>query len=253
MAVVRVRVPSPIPFLPDETEQVIKPARLAVYMTVASVAAVACWYVGHPGPQLVPQAIGLEAAPVRDFDAGLRNVLWTLALYVGLPALAMVLMRDSLRAAGLAAGDPVYGLRALLVVSALTVPIMWLSAGDPAIQATYPWAGEWPGRSLVNLVTWLGLLLVFTFSFEFFFRGFLIHALRPHVGVGVAIWVQAIAATLVHLGKPLPETIAALPASLLFGLMAVRSRSILYNALLHLVVAGSTDVFVLVHQGRLLP
>lgn len=252
-AVVRVRVPSPIPFLPDETEQVLKPARLSIYLTVATVAAVAVWYLAHPGPQILPQLGDGSGEITRDFDTGLHHVLWTLALYVGLPALAMLALRDSLRDAGLAIGDAAYGIKAMLIVSALALPALYMAADDPSIQATYPWAGAWPGASPGNLVTWLGLLLVFTFSFEFFFRGFLMQALRPHVGVGAAIWFQAIAATMVHLGKPLPETIAALPASLLFGLMAVRSRSIVYNVLLHLAVAGGTDVFSLVRQGLLFP
>lgn len=244
-------MPVRIPFLPDETEQVLQPARLAIYLLVATIACVAVWYLGHPGPQLMPEISGEPM--VRDFDRGLSNVLWTLGLYVGLPALVMLAMRDSLRGAGLSIGDPVYGIKAILIVSAIVLPILWLSAEDPALQATYPWAGDWPGRSVGNLATWLGLMLVFTFSFEFFFRGFLMHALRPHVGLGAAMWIQAIAATMVHLGKPLPETIAALPASLLLALMAVRSRSVLYNAVLHAVVAGGTDVFVLLRQGQLLP
>ena len=65
--------------------------------------------------------------------------------------------------------------------------------------------------------------------------------------------MQAFAATAVHFGKPLPETLAALPGSLLFGLMAVRARSIVWPALIHFVVGASTDVFSLYHQGQLFP
>ncbi|HLU82138.1 MAG TPA: CPBP family glutamic-type intramembrane protease, partial [Trueperaceae bacterium] len=58
-------------------------------------------------------------------------------------------------------------------------------------------------------------------------------------------------ATLIHVGKPLAEVIAALPASLLFGVMALRSKSILYPALLHLLIGLALDVAILARQGVL--
>lgn len=243
---VRERVPSPIPFLPDETEQVLRPCRLAVYMTVATLCAVAYWYLGTPGPQLA-------ADYERGFDAAVGHMAWAVVFYLVVPLLALVFARDSVSEAGLRVGDAAYGIKTIAVVTVIIVPIMFLSGNDPLIQGTYPWPGAWPGQSPANLAQWLAIYFPYFVAFEFFFRGFLIQAIRPHWGVGAAIWVQAFAATAVHFGKPLPETLAALPASLLFGLMAVRARSIVWPALLHFVVGASTDVFSLYHQGQLFP
>lgn len=238
-----------IPLLPPQAESVLFPGRLAAHLAAATVLATAYWYLGTPGPQL-----GVEGGDwVRDLDAGVRNVGWAVILYALVPGALLLLTGDSLREAGLRLGDPGYGLRAWIVVSAIFVPVMYAGAGDPAVQATYPWAGTWVGASPANLATWLAISFWFYFAFELFFRGFIVRAIAPHWGVGAAIWVQAFAATAAHFGKPLPETLAALPASLLFGLMAVRSRSILYNVLLHFVIGASTDLFALYHQGLLLP
>jgi membrane protease YdiL (CAAX protease family) len=243
---VRERVPSPIPFLPEETEEVLRPGRLAVYMTVATLSAIAYWYLGTPGP-------ALNAEYARGFDTAVGHMAWALAFYLAIPLLVMVLARDSVAEAGLRVGDAAYGLKTLVVVSVIIIPVMFLSGGDPLIQGTYPWPGAWAGRSPANLAQWLAIYFPYFVAFEFFFRGFLIRAIRPHWGVGAAIWVQAFAATAVHFGKPLPETLAALPASLLLGLMAVRCRSLIWPVLVHFVVGASTDVFSLYHQGLLFP
>ena len=73
-------MPSPIPFLPDETEQVLRPGRLAVYMTVATLCAVAYWYLGTPGPQLA-------ADYERGFDAAVGHMAWAVVFYLVVPLL----------------------------------------------------------------------------------------------------------------------------------------------------------------------
>ena len=129
---------------------------------------------------------------------------------------------------------------------------MYVSATDASLQAVYPWAGSWPGESYGTLAAWLGLRLVYYTAFEFFFRGFMLRGLEPFWGLGTALWVQALASVLIHVGSPLPEILGAIPAELLFGVVAVRGRSLLWPILLHLVIGFSTDVFSLLHQGLLL-
>ena len=51
----------------------------------------------------------------------------------------------------------------------------------------------------------------------------------------------------------LTEAFAALLAGFLFAVLAVRSRSLLYPIILHLVIGLSTDVFSLAYQGLLFP
>ena len=141
-------------------------------------------------------------------------------------------------------------LSAVLGLAVVAVPLIALASGDAGLALTYPWAGAWPGESLGNLLLWVGVYFLYYLAFEAFYRGFVLHAAMG-LGTARAIWLQAIMATLVHLGKPLPEVLAAAPASLLFAVLALRSRSILYPALLHLVIGVTLDVAVLARAGQL--
>lgn len=207
---------------------------------------VAYWYLGSPGPALLA-----GAAP--GLGTALGNILWALALFLFAPLVLLRLVRVAPREAFLQVGDARFGLHATVLMGALAVPLLWFGAQDPALQATYPWAGAWPGASGFNLIAWAGLYGLYYLAYEFFFRGFMIRVLEPAWGLGAAVWVQALASALIHLGKPLLETVAAVPMGLVFAALALRTRSVLWPALIHLVIGLLADTFSLHHQGLLLP
>ena len=95
-------------------------------------------------------------------------------------------------------------------------------------KTTYPWAGEWPGRSALHFAAWGALYALYYAAFEFFYRGFMVGVLRDRWGLEAAVWTQALLSTLIHLGKPLAETLAAFPAGFLFAFLAIRTRSLLW-------------------------
>ena len=164
----------------------------------------------------------------------------------------MALFKDAPRRVVWGLGDVRFGVLLTLVGGTVATGLMYIGATDAALQATYPWAGAWPGRSGDTLAAWFGLRLVYYVSFEFFFRGFMLRGLAPFWGLGTALWVQALSSVLIHVGSPLPELLSAIPAELLFGVVAVRGRSLLWPILLHLIIGFSTDIFSLLHQGLLL-
>ena len=122
-------------------------------------------------------------------------------------------------------------------------------SGNAALQETYPWAGEWPGRSALHFAAWGGLYALYYAAFEFFYRGFMVGVLRDRWGLEAAVWTQALLSTLIHVGKPLAETLAAFPAGFLFAFLALRTRSLLWPILLHLSIGLVTDAAVLGRQG----
>ncbi len=203
----------------------------------------AFWYLATPGPALLRFA-------VPDPLTAAATVGWSLVFLLLLPALVYRLVVGRLDGAGLRWGDARFGLSALLGLAVVAVPLIALASSDPALASAYPWPGAWAGERIGNLLLWVFAYFLYYLAFEAFYRGFVLHAALP-LGVGPALWLQAIMATLVHLGKPLPELLAAAPASLLFGVMALRSRSILYPALLHLVIGVTLDVMVLYRNGQL--
>ncbi len=207
---------------------------------------VAFWYLGTPGPALLgftPNSLGAAAV----------GITWTVVALLVVPSLLYTTTGGTLRDMRLSRGDARTGWRLVAACSLVAVPVIALAAaGDDTLATAYPWAGLEAGGSLRTLLVWAALYALYYLAFEAFYRGFLLRVLESAYGTTSAIWLQAFAATLVHLGKPLPETLAALPASLVFGAIAVRTRSVVYPAVLHLVIGLTLDVTILARAGALL-
>jgi membrane protease YdiL (CAAX protease family) len=126
---------------------------------------------------------------------------------------------------------------------AAMVPVLFLASAMPAFQAKYPLyqyaiAGGWNfwGWQLFYGMQFLGL--------EAFFRGFLVFGLYPKLGA-YAVPVMVIPYTMVHFGKPAPETFAAVLAGFILGYLALKSRSFLWGWMLHWGVAITMDLLVI--------
>lgn len=220
-------------------------ARTWFLLGSGTVLQVAFWYLATPGPAL----IGFAPRTPATATVG---IAWTVVTLLAVPALLFTATGGTLRQMRVSRGDPRVGWPVLGVCALVAVPVVAIAAGGaPDLAAAYPWPGEAVGRSVPALLGWAALYALYYLSFEAFYRGYLLGTLEGPFGTTRAVWLQAFAATLVHLGKPLPETLAALPASLIFGVIAVRTRSIVYPALLHLVVGLTLDVAVLARAGAL--
>ena len=221
-----------------------KHARLWFLLTAAILLQAGFWYVASPGPALM-------AFQPRTLLTGVTTVAWSLVFLLAVPMLLLLIVGIDLKHVGFRLGDVRFGLSAALAGVVIAVPLMYVGSFDKGLEATYPWAGAWVGRSLGTVVAWALIYGLYYIAFEFFYRGFLQRIVADAWGAPQGIWVQTLAATLVHLGKPMTELIAALPASLIFGALALRSRSVLYSTIIHLAIGVSTDLFVLYHQGLL--
>jgi uncharacterized protein len=216
-----------------------------VYLALGLALQALYWTLGSPGPQL--------AGAPRDLGTAAAGVAWAVLLLLVVPLTVLLLRRELPPDLRLRWGNWRFGLTVTAVVGALAAVGMGIGARFPEVQATYPWPGAWAGTTVLHLLTWTALYAAYYLAFEFFYRGFLLRTLESAWGLPAAIWAQTAASTLVHLGKPLPETLAAIPFGLLFAVLAVRGRSLLWPVLLHLVIGLSTDVWSLHHQGWLLP
>ena len=121
-------------------------------------------------------------------------------------------------------------------VCIIGVPIFllvgYLSAAGPALRAEYPInksADNSPSMFMIHIATYL----IYYAAFEFHFRGFLQFGLRERFGTSGSVLTAAMAATLIHIGKPWSETSGAFFASVLWGMLAYRSRSLLSGLILH--------------------
>lgn len=106
------------------------------------------------------------------------------------------------------------------------------------------------GRSWFDLITWEILYLTQFICLEFFFRGFMLNALRPAIGAN-AVWVMCVPYMMIHLPKLWPEAFGAIMFGLFLGILAIRSRSIWGGFFVHAGIAISMDATSLIKQGAI--
>ncbi|WP_323813662.1 CPBP family intramembrane glutamic endopeptidase [Cellvibrio sp. NN19] len=136
----------------------------------------------------------------------------------------------------------------LLLLSPILVFVVLVSMGEDFVNH-YPFYRQ-AGRSWLDLLLW-ELLYMSQFVFlEFFFRGFMLNALRPAIGAN-AIWVMCVPYMMIHLPKLALEATGAILFGLFLGILALQSRSIWGGVLVHAGVALSMDVAALLRKQQI--
>jgi len=190
----------------------------------------------------------LSASVVCRGDIGLTAELYGFAssfLLLGLLSLLVIRLAlgESLIEYGLAPGDWRFGVRAVAVLAPVMVLLAYPSARQAPFLAEYPLN---PG-ACASATAFLGHAagyLVYYIGFEIFFRGLVQNGLRDSLGDWAAILVQTGLSTLVHIGKPAGEIYGAILGGVVFGFIALRSRSLLYVILIHWVLGVALDLFI---------
>ena len=123
----------------------------------------------------------------------------------------------------------------------LMIPVLLLVVHlFPAFQAKYP-------LNKLAAASWKTLLLyelaygAYLFAWEFFFRGFMLFGLEKRFG-NYSILIQTIPFAVMHYSKPFPEAAGSIVAGLLLGAVAFETRSFIYGAAIHWLVAASMDL-----------
>ena len=97
-----------------------------------------------------------------------------------------------------------------------------------------------------NLLLYQSAYIIFYyFGWEFFFRGFLLFGLKDRFGDINAILIQTISSCLIHIGKPEGEILGSIIIGILFGIIALRTRSIWYVFLIHAAIGVFLDLFII--------
>jgi len=133
---------------------------------------------------------------------------------------------------------------------AVMVPIVFVASRSEGFQATYPFFEPFPNEPLwPRFWIWEGAYFLQFVGLEFFFRGFLLHGIRRQFGA-YAIFVMMVPYCMIHFGKPMPETFAAIAAGIILGFMSLKTRSIWMGAALHVSVALTMDTCALWRAGK---
>lgn len=191
----------------------------------------------------------LAASAVGDEWKSAYWVASRVLCYFLLPAIVIRASGGRLRDHGLAARNPLPHAQTYVLLLLGMLPIIVALSFSETFQRYYPFY-DYAGETLEGLLLWELLYAVQFLALEFFYRGFLLFSLQPYLGV-YAIFVMMIPYCMVHFGKPFVETFAAIPAGIILGGLALRTRSILPGALLHVGVAWTMDLLSLAQRGAL--
>ncbi len=161
---------------------------------------------------------------------------------------AMFGTKQSLTDYGIRLGKQKLGWYTTLAAWVLMVPVVILAVKVyPSFLRKYPLCkvvdSSWLAFGLYQLAYG-----VYMFSWEFFFRGFMLFGLEKRFG-NYSILIQTIPFAVMHFSKPLPEALGSIIAGVLLGVLALETRSFIYGAAIHWLVAMTMDtVCVIISQ-----
>jgi len=154
---------------------------------------------------------------------------------------------ERLKDYGLTLGDKKAGMLSLVVLSPLIVLALIYPASQTAeMKNFYPFdsSAHLSIENFIQLEFWR--VILFYTSWEFMFRGFMLFGLRKYVGDSMALCIQVIPSCLWHIGMPTGEIISSIPGGLLFGILALRTGSIIYPFILHCIIGISLDLLIII-------
>jgi membrane protease YdiL (CAAX protease family) len=188
------------------------------------------------------------AQTVTESQAAFFMFLSAFLLFGIVPlALVILVFRESPMMYGLRLGRWKEG----LTLNAILFPIIALALLYPASQteemrAFYPFDKS-ASSSVASFIQFEFVRGVFFYTaWEFFFRGFMLFGLRRRVGDWLAICIQTIPSCLWHVGMPTGEIFSSIAGGILFGIMALRTQSILWPLLLHYLIGVGLDFFIVI-------
>ncbi len=185
-------------------------------------------------------------SPGRDADlfGGLYTFGSSFVLFGLVPVLIVkTLFREPLSAYGVALGDWSFGWRVVVFTIPLSLALSFAASRNPEFLVEYPLIRAATGSTTV-FAGHAAAYLLFYIGWEVAFRGFLQFGLRDAIGDWNAILVQTFGTCLLHIGKPFGETMGAIVGGVVWGIIAYRSRSLLYPILTHWLLGISLDLFI---------
>ena len=153
---------------------------------------------------------------------------------------------DRLTDYGVRLGDWKTGLLSIAVLYPLIAALLLYPASQTAdMRAFYPL--DKSATTLSSLLSFELLRIIFFYTaWEFFFRGFMLFGLRERFGDWTAICIQTIPSCLWHIGYPSGELFSSIAGGLLFGILAIRTRSIVWAWILHVLIGVTLDVCIII-------
>ena len=149
--------------------------------------------------------------------------------------------KEKLSDYGVQLGNQKLGWRVTGIAWIVMIPVVILAViAYPPFVAKYPLC-KVVANSWQTFIPYQLAYGVYMFSWEFFFRGFMLFGLERKFG-NYSILIQTIPFAVMHYSKPLPEALGSIIAGVLLGVLALETRSFIYGAAIHWLVAMTMDV-----------
>ncbi|MBN8697420.1 MAG: CPBP family intramembrane metalloprotease [Bacteroidetes bacterium] len=189
-------------------------------------------------------------------NAGFNRLFWWVSnviVFYLIPPFILIkfVFKDAFSAYGLSLKGAFKDYKLYLIMLLVMIPLVLYFSRTQSFQQRYPFYDLQEGEPLFpNFILWELIYFVQFFALEFFFRGFMIHGTKQVFGF-YSVFVMTIPYCMIHFGKPFPETIAAIIAGVVLGVLSLKSRSIWMGVAIHYSVAITMDLCSLYQKGIL--
>ena len=233
------------------------PKTIAIFVIVA-LSVVMVRYLGD-SKFLVLSVEGLGLNIFADFlkelffksnNASLYRLIWwatsIIIFYFLIPvAILKLIWKEKLRDYGLKLKGAFKHYNVYFIMLLIMVPLVLFFSTTKSFQIRYPFYKPIPAESLFpKFIIWECFYFMQFIAVEFFFRGFIVHGLKQIFGF-YSVFIMMVPYCMVHFGKPMPETIAAIIAAIILGFLSLKSKSIYLGIAIHYSVAISMDLLAL--------
>ncbi len=225
--------------------QDVRREKRAVWIAVSSaVLLTLAWFPGYYTFFQEKAAALLGGHPYFLWFSFLYQYLADILLLVLIPVLIIrFVLHEPLRDFGLRLGDWRFGLKYCAAFFVILAPFLVMNGKDPSFYSFYPLPRELYGRGLCHMLLWELTYLVYYIAWEFQFRGYLQLGLEKRTGPVLALLIQMLPSVVIHIDRPFGECLSAVAGAWLLGVLAWRTRSILWPVLLHWYIGGMSDYF----------
>lgn len=150
-------------------------------------------------------------------------------------SLIIFFFKENLKEYGLKSGDYKTGSKYSAYSIIVIVPLIWLATST---FDSYPTILKFV-KGYPVYVYFFGLFF-YMIAWEFFWRGYMLFGLFKKFGY-YALFIQMIPFVILHNGKPFIETFGAIAGGLILGMIALRTKSILYPVIIHFFIIVFTE------------
>lgn len=135
-----------------------------------------------------------------------------------------------------------------LAIFLITPIVALFSTLDKNMTSTYPLI-DFSLYEIWQILLYFLSYFLYYIGWEFLFRGILFFNSKEKCGVVGTILLTTLISALIHtsiasFGKPMIETLSAIPAGLIFGYITFKSDNIYLSLLAHTCIGFLTDIFI---------